>query len=131
VRTYRGIAKLKALLRACALSEALWAQFRAEGGRKGLPAGSGGLAEHAGDDNQTDRQQWILERLRAAGKLTRQDVEKQFGVGEKQAKRELTALTAAGLARFVARPRPGYYALTEAGASTCQANSRRASTVNP
>ena len=44
-------------------------------------------------------------------------MERQFGVGEKQAKRELAALTAAGLVRFMARPRPGHYELTEAGAS--------------
>jgi predicted ArsR family transcriptional regulator len=47
----------------------------------------------------------------------RRDVEKQFGVGKKQAKRELAALTAAGLVRFVARSRPRHCEPTEAGAA--------------
>ena len=43
--------------------------------------------------------------------LTRDMVEKQFGIGDKQAKRELTALTTAGEVDFLRRPRPGHYVL--------------------
>ena len=35
--------------------------------------------------------------------------ERRLGIGQKQAKRELAGLTAAGLIRFRRRPRPGWY----------------------
>jgi len=38
-------------------------------------------------------------------------VEKQFGIGKKQAKRTLTALTNRSMIKFVRKPRPGYYVL--------------------
>ena len=59
-------------------------------------------------------------KKRATWGLTKRDLEKQFEVGKKQAKRELTALAAAGLVHFVARRRPEHYELTEAGAAACE-----------
>ena len=60
-------------------------------------------------DGLSDRQRWILDQVQAGAKLTRPMVEQQFGIGQKQAKRELAALTAAGKIAFRRRPRPGWY----------------------
>ena len=38
-------------------------------------------------------------------------VEDRFGIGGKQAKRELAGLSIAGSVAFVRKPRPGYYRL--------------------
>ena len=66
----------------------------------------------------TDREHWILDQLRDGVELTRNMVEKQFEIGEKQAKRVLNPLVQRGLIKFVRRPRPGYYArLCEGGRS--------------
>jgi len=59
----------------------------------------------------TDRQHWILDQLRRDVKLTRAMVEKEFEIGEKQAKRALTILTNQGMTKFIRSPRPGYYIL--------------------
>jgi len=59
----------------------------------------------------TDRQHWILDQLRDNAKLTRDLVERQFGIKDKQAKRELAGLSRRGLIRFIRKPRPGYYVL--------------------
>jgi len=62
-------------------------------------------------DPLTDRQHWILDQLRDNVKLTREMVEGQFRIKDKQAKRELSGLSGRGLIRFIRKPRPGYYAL--------------------
>lgn len=59
----------------------------------------------------TDRQYWVLAQLHDGVKLTREMVERQFGIKDKQAKRELSGLSRRGLIRFIRKPRPGYYAL--------------------
>ena len=59
----------------------------------------------------TDRQLWSIEQLKNSGKLTRVAVEKKFGIGQKQAKRELVGLSKRGIIEFVRKPRPGYYRL--------------------
>jgi len=65
----------------------------------------------------SDRQHWILGRLREGMHVTRQMVEKHCGIGARQAKRELTGLSSRGLIEFVRRPRPGHYVLrTRSGA---------------
>ncbi|NOT02383.1 MAG: DeoR family transcriptional regulator [Phycisphaerales bacterium] len=58
-----------------------------------------------------DRQHWVLEQLRAGGKLQRQDIEKHFRVAEKTAKRDLSDLVSRGLIVFERTPPPGYYRL--------------------
>lgn len=59
----------------------------------------------------TDRQYWVLDQLSGDVKLTREMVERQFGIKDKQAKRELSGLSRRGLIRFIRKPRPGYYVL--------------------
>jgi hypothetical protein len=49
--------------------------------------------------------------VKGGAKLGRQMVEKHFGNGDKQAKRDLAELTAKGSVVFVRTPRPGHYAL--------------------
>jgi len=56
-----------------------------------------------------DRQHWVLEQLRAGVELQRQDVERQFRVGDKTAKRDLSDLVGRGLIAFERTPRPGHY----------------------
>jgi hypothetical protein len=65
-----------------------------------------------GDVPLPERQTWILDRLRKGEKVDRQMVEKQFSIGDKQAKRLLAELTASGKAVFVRTPRPGHYRFT-------------------
>jgi len=63
----------------------------------------------------TERHHWILEQLRCDVKLTRSMVEREFGIGSKQAKRTLADLTNQHMARFVRNPRPGHYVLIRKG----------------
>ena len=68
----------------------------------------------AGDDVPlTERQRWVLDRLRAGVVLTRDMVEAEFKIGSKQAKRMLTPLVKQGLIEFTRRPWPGHYVLCE------------------
>ncbi|MBN2313674.1 MAG: response regulator [Sedimentisphaerales bacterium] len=57
----------------------------------------------------SERQRWILNQLQQGVKLTRDMVEKQFGIKDKQAKRELAVLSKQGMIEFIRKPRPGYY----------------------
>ena len=59
----------------------------------------------------SERHHWVLDQLRDGVHLTREMVEKEFAIGSKQAKRELTVLTTRGLVGFVRKPKPGYYVL--------------------
>jgi len=77
------------------------------------------VAEAEGSGAPGDRQAWIIERLRAVGRLSRADVETEFGIGAKQAKRLLSELTSQGRIQFVRKPHPGHYELVEAGVATC------------
>jgi hypothetical protein len=58
-----------------------------------------------------ERQQWVFEQLRNGVQLTREMVEVEFDIGEKQAKRTLTPLVRGGVISFVRRPKPGHYVL--------------------
>ncbi len=60
-----------------------------------------------------ERQQWIWEQVLAGAKLERAMVQRHFGISEKQAKRELAALSARGLIEFRRKPHPGSYVLAE------------------
>lgn len=82
---------------------------------------------HANLEPLTDRQYWILDQLREGVELIRQMVEKQFGIGDKQAKRTLTALTNRSTIKFVRKPRPGHYVLRRKAMSTAR-NQRGAGT---
>jgi len=61
----------------------------------------------------TDRQHRLLAQLRDGAEVTRAMVEKHFGIGVRQAKRELAGLSTHGLIGFKRRPRPGHYALRQ------------------
>lgn len=82
---------------------------------------------HANLEPLTDRQYWILDQLREGVELIRQMVEKQFGIGDKQAKRTLTALTNRSMIKFVRKPRRGHYVLRRKAMSTAR-NQRGAGT---
>jgi len=74
------------------------------------------LTNHAHHANpprepQADRQRWILEQLRSGVQLTREMVEVEFDIGDKQAKRTLRPLVNGGMIRFVRGPHPGHYVL--------------------
>ncbi len=60
-----------------------------------------------------ERQQWIWEQVLAGVKLERAMVQRHFGISEKQAKRELAALSARGLIEFRRKPHPGFYVLAQ------------------
>ena len=74
-------------------------------------AGQTDAAATSSDKPLSHRQHWILAQLRDRGRVTREEVEKQFDIGEKQAKRELGGLTKRGIVQFIRKPRPGYYVL--------------------
>jgi CheY-like chemotaxis protein len=76
-----------------------------------VSAPSAGAGQTGMADPLSERQHWVLDQLRDGVRLTRNVVEKKFGVGPKQAKRELAVLTARGLVDFVRKPKPGYYVL--------------------
>ncbi|MCC6909250.1 MAG: HTH domain-containing protein, partial [Phycisphaerales bacterium] len=58
-----------------------------------------------------ERQQWILDELRAGAELRRRDIETRFNCSTKSAKRDLADLREQGLIAFEAKPVPGYYRL--------------------
>jgi len=58
-----------------------------------------------------ERQHWILERLCDGVELRRADVENEFQIGLRTAKRDLSDLVKRGLIEFVRSPHPGYYRL--------------------
>lgn len=60
----------------------------------------------------SERQRWVLAQLAGCRKLVRRDVEREFGVSPRTAKRELGELVEARLIRFDSSGRPGYYRLT-------------------
>lgn len=58
-----------------------------------------------------ERQHWALDQLRGGAKLGRGQVEKQFRIVPKTAKRDLSDLVKRGLVEYVRTPRPGFYRL--------------------
>jgi CheY-like chemotaxis protein len=65
------------------------------------------------DEPLTDRQLWALDRLRAGEHLLRVDLERQFKITDKTAKRDLSDMIRRGLAVFVRIPRPGHYEIAK------------------
>ncbi|MBL7132849.1 MAG: response regulator transcription factor [Phycisphaerae bacterium] len=63
------------------------------------------------DDRFGERQQWVLAQLAEGVKLTRRDVEQEFRICARTAKRDLAELTEEGLIEFDRSARPGYYRL--------------------
>lgn len=57
----------------------------------------------------SERQQWILDQLKAGAKLTRRQIERQFGISTRTAKRELGGIEA--MIQFDSSVAPGYYRL--------------------
>jgi len=60
-----------------------------------------------------DKQRWAMARLASDGKLTRRDVEQEFGVSDRTAKRVLGEMSDAGLIEFDRTTHPGYYRLKQ------------------
>ncbi|HOD81289.1 MAG TPA: response regulator [Phycisphaerae bacterium] len=59
----------------------------------------------------SDKQRWILARLASEGKLTRREVELEFGISDRTAKRVLGELADAGMVEFDRATHPGFYRL--------------------
>lgn len=72
----------------------------------------------AASEPLTDRHHWILGQLREGLALTREMVEREFGIGERQAKRTIASLCRRGLVEFARKPKPGHYILR------CRSSSR-------
>ncbi|NLG64825.1 MAG: response regulator [Actinobacteria bacterium] len=81
-------------------------------GPQATTLGTGANGDGTGDTDLNERQIWVLDELRRAGRLCRCDVEKQCDCSERTAKRDLAALRAKGLIEYVDTPRPGHYRLT-------------------
>lgn len=58
-----------------------------------------------------EKQRWIMDRLTSEGKLTRREVEKEFNISDRTAKRVLGELSDAGLTVFDRATHPGFYRL--------------------
>lgn len=76
-----------------------------------VPAPAGNVPARSPNVPLSDRQHWVLEQLRGGLQLTREQVEKRFGIGPKTAKRDLADAAKRGLVEFVRTPRPGHYRL--------------------
>lgn len=74
-------------------------------------AGTSGNVPATGDVPLNERQDWILAQLENGAKLQRSDVETEFGVSDKTAKRDLTELVRRAKVSFERNPKPGYYRL--------------------
>jgi predicted HTH transcriptional regulator len=59
-----------------------------------------------------EKQRWVLARLAAEAKVTRREVEAEFGISIRTAKRVLGELSDAGLIEFDRTEHPGYYRLS-------------------
>lgn len=82
-----------------------------------------GQADGAGNDTSkvagaklsfklNDKQCWVMARLASEGTLTRRDVEQEFDISDRTAKRVLGELSDAGLIEFDRTTHPGFYRLT-------------------
>jgi len=58
-----------------------------------------------------DKQRWVMSRLASDGTLTRRDVEQEFGISDRTAKRVLGEMSDAGLIEFDRTTHPGFYKL--------------------
>jgi DeoR/GlpR family transcriptional regulator of sugar metabolism len=57
------------------------------------------------------RRRWVCEQLRARQQLRREDLELQFGVSARTAKRDFQALRDVGEVEFVGPAKTGHYRL--------------------
>jgi len=74
-----------------------------------------GTREETAESAFNERQQWILDQLRASNQVRRRDVEAHCRCSSKTAKRDLAELRDRGLIEFVAKPWPGHYQCVQAG----------------
>lgn len=81
-----------------------------ESGPDGTANGGDGTANH--QDGADVRRRWVCEQLRARQQLRREDLELQFGVSARTAKRDFQALRDAGEVEFVGPAKTGHYCLT-------------------
>ncbi len=58
-----------------------------------------------------NKHRWVMARLASEGKLIRREVEQQFGISDRTAKRVLGELSEAGLIEFDRTTHPGFYRL--------------------
>jgi CheY-like chemotaxis protein len=82
-------------------------------------------------DNPADhvlnrRQEWILNELLNGAQIRRVHVERQLGVTEKTAKRDLTELVARGMIVYVRQGRDGYYRIHQGEQSVGRRTTARA-----
>jgi len=77
-------------------------------------AAKAGVAKAAAESalRLCEKQRWVMARLAAEGKVTRREVEEQFGVSIRTAKRIIGELVEAGLIEFDRSEHPGCYRLT-------------------
>lgn len=80
-----------------------------ENARDGTANGTDGTVNADGPANE--RRRWVREQLRTGQPLRREDLEKQFGVSARTAKRDFLALRDAGEVEFVGPAKTGYYRL--------------------
>ncbi|MCK4661184.1 MAG: response regulator transcription factor [Phycisphaerae bacterium] len=79
----------------------------------GNGAGKSAHAKQGGEPAQqfSEKQRWVLAQLASEVKLTRRDVEMEFGISERTAKRVLGELSRAGMIEFDRSESPGFYRL--------------------
>jgi CheY-like chemotaxis protein len=65
------------------------------------------------DGFMSAKQRWIMARLAEEGTLTRREVEEEFDISNRTAKRLLSDMTDAGLIEFDRTTHPGFYRLKE------------------
>jgi CheY-like chemotaxis protein len=58
-----------------------------------------------------EKQRWIMDKLTSEGKMTRREVEQEFNISDRTAKRVLGELSDAGLIVFDRSTHPGFYRL--------------------
>lgn len=90
------------------------------------PGDTGGVTQDdpgvmCGVSGVNDRQQWILDQLRAGAKLQRVDVKQKFKCSATTSKRDLAELRKSGLTEFVPKPSPGHYRLVDRDQADLQA----------
>jgi hypothetical protein len=75
-----------------------------ETGPEGTPENAPAEAE-----SMNERQCWVVEHTQGGQNVRRTDLEAEFRVSSKTAKRDLEALARAGRVEFVRKPHPGFY----------------------
>ena len=87
------------------------------GGTRGTSAEPAGQQKDGQSPPFSKKQRWVLAQLAADVRLTRRDVEREFGISERTAKRELNGLVAAGMIEFDRSTYPGFYGHNRLNAS--------------